>query len=530
MGRDSAWRPVRVPLQIVCLAVVLTSTLTTVGRHPPVSALTPVTAGTLLCPDLGLDGHVSQLLDLVRGSGPGGSVRPARGPDLLGGDRQHDEALFLPPSDPAFSDPASSDPARTGELPRPLMAAGGPLRLAASGPAAAGLTATVTSPGSGAGPLRARCEQPRPRTWFAGPSTVAGRDPILYWTNPGPRAGRVDVGVSTPDGAARRTEITIPPGQTVSRRLAELAPEATSTAVDVQTVTGRVLCWLVDRASGTAPRQAAPVPPTAGPAARVLVGGLLSPVVTAGEAGRPPAELVLAAPGAAVTARVTVLTRSGRHVPVGLEAVRIPAGTTVRRPVTLPAGAPSALLVESAGGSGVVAALAAPTGAESDAAWVAASVPERPRWEGLAVGAAGASGPTPPEVVVAAAPVPRWSAGALVLVAPDRAATAWVDGTRYEVGAGRAVLAPLPAGRLGARVVGTGGTLVATQVLGRAPSPGDLPGLAADLPPAGAAAALPAPVPWTVSAVVGLGGSWRFRAGPAPQADLWLLRAPSSPR
>ncbi|EFC86310.1 DUF5719 family protein [Parafrankia sp. EUN1f] len=540
------------PLGLVCLAALGASVLTTAGTRPPSSQPKPVTAVTLLCPDLGLGNRVAQIVDLVRGSGPGGSVQPSRGQELLDGDRQHDELLFLPPTDPSFAGEGadSGESADTGEATDIGEAtaagqAGGPLRLVAAGPAAAGLTATVTSPGAGAGPLRVRCEQPRARTWFAGPSTLAGRDPILYLANPGPRPARVDVGAVSSNGAAPRTEITIPPGRTVGRRLTEFAPEAETTAIDVQARTGRVLSWLVDRASGSGPQQATPVPPTAEPAARALVGGLLTPAATAGGPRQPPAELVLSAPGGAATVRVTVITSTGGHVPVGLETVRIPASTTVHRPVALPSATPSALLVESADGTGVVAALALPTGTSVGPAWVAATVPERPRWDGLVVGETGAAGPTPSRLVVAAAPVPRWTAGALVLVAPDRAATAWVDGNRVEVGAGTAVLASLPADRAGVRVVGVGGTLVATQVLGNGPPPGSPPadGLAPDGPATSGAATsgaatsgavpiavgppvsgrLPAPVPQTVSAVVPLAGAWRFRSGPAPLADPGVL-------
>ncbi|CUU54509.1 hypothetical protein Ga0074812_102519 [Parafrankia irregularis] len=559
------------PLGLVCLAALGASALTTAGTRPPSSQPKPVTAVTLLCPDLGLGNRVAQIVDLVRGSGPGGSVQPSRGQELLGGDRQHDELLFLPPTDPSFAgegadsgESADSDEGAdsieatgTGDVTGTGGAAdigavtgageataagqaGGPLRLVAAGPAAAGLTATVTSPGAGAGPLRARCEQPRARTWFAGPSTLAGRDPVLYLANPGPRPARVDVGAVSSNGAAPRTEITIPPGRTVGRRLTEFAPEAETTAIDVQARTGRVLSWLVDRATGSGPRQATPVPPTAEPAARALVGGLLTPAATAGGPRQPPAELVLSAPGGAATVRVTVMTSAGGHVPVGLEAVRIPASTTVHRPVALPSATPSALLVESADGTGVVAALALPTGTSVGPAWVAATAPERPRWDGLVVGETGAAGPTPSRLVVAAAPVPRWTAGALVLVAPDRAATAWVDGSRVEVGAGTAVLVSLPADRAGVRVVGVGGTLVATQVLGNGPAPVSPPpdGLApGSAVPGGAAISslvpattspavsgkLPAPVPQTISAVVPLAGAWRFRSGPAPLADPGVL-------
>ncbi|ABW15208.1 conserved hypothetical protein [Parafrankia sp. EAN1pec] len=515
-----------VPAGVACLVGVVAALLTTAGPRPPAAVPRPVTAATLDCPDLGLRGQVPQLLDVVRGSGPDGVVRPSGGGALLGGDRQHDELLYLPRPDPGGPTPGGPAPGRT-DLDGPDSGqsvargpAGGPLRLVATGSAAAGLTATVTSPGSGAGPLRARCEQSRARTWFAGPATVAGRDPVLYWTNTGPRPARVSVGAVSSGQTAPRVEVTVPVGRTVSRRLAELAPEATVTTVDVDVHTGRVLSWMVDRASGSGPAAATPVPPTAGPATRVLLGGFLTPAGSGGTgapaAGPPTADLVLSAPGAAATVRVSVITASGRHTPVGLEAVRIPAGAALRRLVTLTPASPSALLVESTDGGGIVAALGLPTGVAAAApaapgsgppngrTWVAGVVPERPRWAGVVVGDPGAAGPTPPGLVVAAAPVPAWTAGALVLVAPRRAATVWVDGRRFEVGAGRAVLAPLPAGRVGARVVGTGGPLVASQVLGTAP------------PSAGVVTAL---VPRTVSAVVPLTGAWRLRYGPASLAD-----------
>ncbi|WP_232303876.1 DUF5719 family protein [Pseudofrankia sp. DC12] len=387
-------------------------------------------------------------------------------------------------------------------LSRLAVSAGRPVVV--RGSAVTQLSATVTAPGGGAGPVRAACAPTDGTAWFAGPATGAGHDPLLFATNLGSEPARITVRVYTPGQAPAATEVAVAPGATVSKRIAAVAPEAAATVVGVETRAGRVRSWLVDRPSGAAAWDLAPVPATAAPGARALLG----PVVAPPGAGGATTELVVAAPGADARVRVRVVTTSGRPAsPAGLEDVAVPGGEAVAIAVTLPRGEAAALLVDALGPAPVVAGLGLASGV-SDTSAPAAGAPAGgyPTWAAgtpLLAAAPAAGGPGraadhPPVPYVGVPPVPAGGAGALLLAAPAGAATIRVDGYTVTVPAGRAVSIPLPARYAGGSLAVLAGPVGVTELLGAAGQPTVAPDPKAD------PAALGNPTPTTVSSVLPL--------------------------
>ncbi|EIV93960.1 DUF5719 family protein [Frankia sp. QA3] len=489
------------------------------GASPAPSASWPVSAALLACPELtttpsGARGPVlAGPLDLtVRTAGAADgrvrvATRPAELRTRLGG-----AALTLPPA-----------AATSGR---------GSVLVSARGASAAGLSAIVTGVGDGAGPARARCTPPRARSWFAGPSTMAGRDPIVILSNLADQPAQVGVRVFTDGTATPPRDISVPPGRAVTRRLAALAPEAAVTALDVEVRSGRVLAWMADRSSAGGPFAALRlVPATAPPARRLLLGGV---VVPAGPPG-PAASLVLAAPYRRATVRVSVLTASGRHTPVGLEAVRVPATGAIIMPVPLPPGGASAVLVESTTGAApVVAELGVASGWPGVSTWASAvrldAAPGRRGLDafGAGIGLSDPAGPTAgagtaPDAVVGVPSPPAGAAGAVVLAAPAGPVTAWLDGDPVRLRAGTVAVVRGPSGRAGGRLVAIGGPLVATAVAGAAqplvPSAAQPQDTSPAGPPVAGPAEPPLVLPKILSTVVALGGAPRLLDAPPAVAD-----------
>lgn len=453
---------------------------------------------TLVCPDLGAAGRVPVRIDAARPPGPDGwaVASTGAGPGAGAGGRILDDGRLSDHLDL----PAS---AGTADLGGP--AAGPPVLLRA--PAAAGLSATVTAPGADAGPVRARCAPTQGRTWFAGPATVAGHDPLALWANLGGTPARITVTVLAPGRAPARDEVTVPVGATIARRLATIAPEAPATVVGVSVRAGRVLSWLVDRPSDSPAATISPVPPSADPGRSVLLGGLIVPPGPGPALGG----LVVAAPAGDTTVRVRLASAvSGLESLIGLDAVTIPGGEARTIPVGLPRGEPLAVLVDATGSAPVVAglALAGPHGP----VWAAGAPVPAPVRAGAtgpaAAGAAGGRGATAgpagsadsarvagsaaaagtarvpdaarstadadadegasiaPKEYLVVAPVPPRAAGALLVTAPVGTATVEVDGRRLVVPAGHTAAVALSGGYLGGHLFADSGRVIATQLLG----------------------------------------------------------------
>ncbi|MGF7236612.1 MAG: DUF5719 family protein, partial [Frankia sp.] len=343
-----------------------------------------------------------------------------------------------------------------GPVTRATIGRSGVTTVTASGAGAGGVTTTVTATGTGKARAasRALCVAPTTTTWFAGPGTGAGVDPLLTLTNPGSVPARADIAVITNAGPAGddatgddatgddsagddaggddaggdgadpmgvvEPGVGIPAGSTVTVRLAALAPEAAATAVRVTVREGRLAASLLDRDSRPGPaRNVAAVPPGAPPSRAVLIPG---------EASGPGRRvLVIAAPIGDATVRVEQVGPGSRYSPVGLDAVVVPAGTVTRLDLGRAAPADGAVLVTVTAGAPVLAALGL-TSADATASartWLA-SIPVR------------AGSPPAATTVVAIPAVPAGTAGEVVV------ATGSGDG-RARLGTGAPV--PLPAGR-----------------------------------------------------------------------------------
>jgi len=247
-------------------------------------------------------------------------------------------------------------------LMRLTVSSGRPVVL--HGSRVADLSATLTAPGGPAGPVRGRCGPTSGWAWFAGPATRAGHDPLLFLTNLGSVPARLEVHVLAPGGAPSVTEVAVRAGETVSRRLAAVAPEATATVVGVEVRAGRVFSWLVDRPSDGDAWDLVPVPATAAPARAVLVGPVQAPP---GDGGAD-VELVVAAASADAHVRVRLVTASGRPAsPPGLDAVLVPGGAATSIPLALLRGEPVAVLVEARSAADVAAGATADVAAGATA-------------------------------------------------------------------------------------------------------------------------------------------------------------------
>ncbi len=365
---------------------------------------------------------------------------------------------------------------------------GVPVVVHATGPAAAGLSATVTVPGEGgrAPVRRARCDRSRSEFWFVGPETIAGRDPLLVLTNPEVVPARAEVTVLTAGGTTAQAPdgVRIPPLASVTRRLSTWAPDADATAVRVQVRDGRLAALVLDQAGGSAPGDsvAVPVATSAEPASSVVVPG-----AAAGVGG---ADVVVAAPGTDAVIRIELLTASARFAPPGLAALRVPGGGVVRLPAVAAGAGVTAVRVAATSGGPVVAAVG--LSIPDPGSFPAGSLP--------ASRAGPASAPAPaPAPTAAPAPAPRrwWIPAAeaipadpaaavllpavgdavllpavgdavgdaapstLVLTAPAAAVTVWLDGDPVRVPAGRTVSVEQ---RAAVRMVTQGGPLVAARI------------------------------------------------------------------
>ncbi len=423
---------------------------------PPAGPRVPVTSAMLLCPDL----------NPPTGGTAGGmvTVDVATAGGTVGGSPGADGRIWLSVGGVVRDVPAAQARVRGVSA----QAQGGvPVTVHASGPAAAGLSATVTAPGApGRAPARARCDPPRSEFWFVGPGTITGRDPLVVLTNPETVPARVEIALFRSDArGARATDarvadstvtdgVSVPPMASVTRRLTDWVPDAEATAVRIRVRDGRLAAAVLDRSGAPFAQDPAVVPVAAGtgPAGSMVLAGTAG--VPAGAVG---AQVVVAAPEADSMIRLELLTASTRFTPAGLAAVRVPGGGVLRLPALTVGAAASpegsgaaAVRVVVISGGPVVAGLGLPVGAAPDHLWV---------------GEADVIEPDPAAATLLPA-VPEQTLSALVLTAPETAVTVWLDGNVLRIPAGRTVSVGL-AGVAGAmRMVTRGGPLVAAQTIG----------------------------------------------------------------
>lgn len=229
-----------------------------------------------------------------------------------------------------------------------VTAAGGPVRMDASGTLAAGVAAeqvTRSESGRGRGLAESRCAATAPDTWFVGGSTTVGASASLELVNPDGVAATATVSLLTATGrvAPRAAQgIQVPPRGSIRLALESLAPGTPALATHVAVTGGRVAASILDsRGRATLPLGVDFVPPTAAPAGRAVVPGLL--------AGSGPRLLVLGVPGPDdATVALRVVTTEGSFVPAALHAVRVRAGTVATVNLATVLGArPAAVAVTS---------------------------------------------------------------------------------------------------------------------------------------------------------------------------------------
>lgn len=231
--------------------------------------------------------------------------------------------------------------------------ADGALVLTATGVLAGGLQArqlTRATSGPRRGDEGVACTAPRADTWFAGGSVTDGSSSTLELVNPEDTAAVVDVQIWSVQGQVDPRlgrGIVVPPRGRTSVALDTLAPGDTGLALHVVANQGRVVAaveHLQASASGATPLGAEWVPISPPPATRVVL-----PAIPAGPG---PRTLLVTNPDPVPTVvQVQLTTTRGQFVPSGLEALPVPAGSTVLTDLTgLLGSTPAAVAVTSQAG------------------------------------------------------------------------------------------------------------------------------------------------------------------------------------
>ncbi len=200
---------------------------------------------------------------------------------------------------------------------------------------AAGLTVTQVSrsgAGDAVGLAELVCPAASTEFWFVGGGSDVGRRTVLELVNPDPTAAAVDIRLFTPAGLAEPVAgqgVPVPGGGRASVRMDQLAPGQPALALHVTARSGRVSAGLFDLSiRGAEPQGIDWVPPAAVPATTLVVPGVFA--LPDGES-----ELLLAAPGErTASVQVEVVAADGAFIPVGLEAVEVPAGGLVAASLT----------------------------------------------------------------------------------------------------------------------------------------------------------------------------------------------------
>ena len=284
----------------------------------------PVTVATAVCPD-------------VRQEGDGGATTVTASAGEL--------ALA---AGPVAAPPAAL---AAGGVARDLTPrAAGPLQVRGEGDGAGRLVveqATRATSGSRRGLAALACPRPSTSTWFVGGATVVGTFAELLLVNLEDVGALVDVQVWTRDGRADPRPgrgLSVPPRGRLVVPLDRLAPDRDLLALHVTTSRGRVAPALrVVRFDGRIPLGTDWVPPAAPPAPEVVVPGLPP------GPGRRTALVTNPTEDDAVVS-LELTTDDGQLVPEGLEAVPVPAGSSVAVDLSeLLADTPAALRVRSDG-------------------------------------------------------------------------------------------------------------------------------------------------------------------------------------
>jgi hypothetical protein len=286
------------------------------GRRTTASTAAVIGASAI-CPDLRQD------RDVVRtrvSAGVAVAAKGVRGKGLL-------EAQPLS----STKAPALLPVDRPGEVAVDLGStlSGDALEVTARGPLAAGLELEQVTRGEGGsarGLAGLRCQAPTTSAWFVGGATKVGDSMTLVMANPDDTPALVDVQVWTSTGAADPRPgrgISIPPRTRAAMPLDQIAPDKESLAIHVLVQRGRVAAAVRHaRLDGKTPKGVEWLPQAQPPATTVVVPGL----------PKGPGRRILSVtnPGADPTiVSLQLTTPDGQFVPTGMDAIDVPAGTTV---------------------------------------------------------------------------------------------------------------------------------------------------------------------------------------------------------
>jgi hypothetical protein len=334
------WLPLLAVVILLVGGVAIAQVLPGSGRPTrPVASTAPVVGASAICPDLRQDRDVLRTRVsagvAVAGTTVGGAGTLVSQPLLGGG------APTRVPID------------RPGQVAVDLgtTLTGDALEVRASGPLAAGLELQQVTRGEGGaqrGFAGLRCEAPKTEAWFVGGSTVVGDSTLLVMANPDDTPAVVDVTLWTADGpvdARPGRGLSIAPRSRAVVPLDELAPDKGLLAMHVVAQRGRVAAALRHaRFDGQTPRGVEWVPQAQPPATTVVVPGLPQ------GPGRRTVQIANPGPDDTVVS-VQVTTTEGQFVPTGLDAVPVPAHTTVVQDLSeLTASTPATVRVVSDGG------------------------------------------------------------------------------------------------------------------------------------------------------------------------------------
>ncbi|MBC7640099.1 MAG: hypothetical protein H7231_09995 [Rhodoferax sp.] len=408
----------------------------------------PVAAAALTCPGPETAGASPATALLAVAAPPADLTRAAGGGAIT--------AAALPTSGASSGAAGSTPLLAPGERYRTGSVSGSAAVLvSADDGLAPGLTAeqtTLVTTGDLRGLTSTPCLAPAVDTWLVGGGGGEGRRGRLVLVHPAATPVQVRVDVLSATGPVPPTPgsaVAVPARSRLVLLLDALAPGVASPVVHVHATGGSVAATLHDTLlTGTTPRGADDVAPTAAPARRVLVPGLTVN-------GR--ALLRLAAPGAAeAVGEVRLVGPEGVIDPPGGAAVRVPAGGTLDLDLgDLPPGTYGA---EVTADVPVVAGAMVARGGDdgpADFAWLTSTTPLR-SLTGLAAGRSAQRWSTTLELTA-----PREDA-AVDLTTVDAAGTATT--TTLRVRGGTSTLTALPDGQSAwLRPVSRSGEVVAAR-------------------------------------------------------------------
>ena len=326
---------------------VIASNALPAAKAAPAAAVTAadVVGATAICPDL------RQERDVIRTRVSAGVAVAAQGVRGKG-------SLLAQPL-AAHGAPAQLPVDRPGQVAVDLGSTltGDALEVTARGPLAAGLELEQITRGEGGssrGLAGLRCEAPKTEAWFVGGSTQVGDSLTLVMANPDDTPALVDVVAWTSDGPADPRPgrgITIPGRRRAAFPLDQIAPDKEWLAVHVIVQRGRVAAAVRHaRLDGHTPKGVEWVPQAQPPATTVVVPGL----------PQGPGRRILSVTNPGLDPTIVsfqLTTPDGQFIPTGMDALEVPAGTTLATELApLTDKYPATVKIVSAGGPVVAGA------------------------------------------------------------------------------------------------------------------------------------------------------------------------------